>query len=526
MRANSMNSLVTLVKRQYWEYCISPKKNRITGFAFSVISRILIMLSKAIFLKPPIENKINVFLVLLETNDNIIYESINRNQVKSTKYLSQNTLIERENISNILFYYFVRSNKIEFGIKVFKELTATDPDNKNNWRGLLDLPFYINDEKRLNKYFEQYIDFKNNQAISDAIDIENNIYVSEYFTHSIGHLSIIVNYALIMQIENNGNDGSIFISLANAKIANQSILDSIKNTFKNIQYVNEADIKQTYYTKKYENPFVYKIKLNNQWCNWYEVRPLIFKKSGLANLNGLLKIPDKCKDDGLRFMQSFGFSKEDWFVSIHIRERNDGSLRNSKINNYIEAIREITRKGGWVVRLGGNDSIPLPRMKKVIDYSQFSEQSHFLDTYFLAECFFSIQTTSGPANIPILFGKPTIQADCFPIRHTVPCYKDIFIPKLIYSKKLKRILNFSEVFRSGISSSEIHLLMDGLSVVNNSSVEILEACKEMLASLELPTVEDLSLWQIRFNDISRDNNVTIFPKISKYFIESHKHLIE
>ena len=523
-----MNSLVTQVKRHYWEYCCSPKKNGITGLSFSAISRILVMLNKAIFLKSALRNKINLYLVLLEINDNIIYESLKRNYTKSTKYLSLSTLIEREVISNILFHYFMRAKKTEFGIKVFEEFTATDPDNKMNWRGMLDLAYYINDEKRVSKYYKQYIDFKKKQAISDAIDIENNIYLSEYFTCSIGHLSIIVNYALIMQMENNGNSGSIFISLANAKIANQSILDSIKNTFKNIQYVNEEDIKQTYYTKKYENPFAYKIKLNNQWCNWYEVRHLVYKKSGLANLNGLLKIPDKCKDDGLRFMQSFGFSKEDWFVSMHIRERNDGSFRNSKINNYIEAICEITRKGGWVVRIGGNDSIPLPRMKNVIDYSQFSEQSHFLDTYFLAECFFSIQTTSGPANIPVLYGKPTIQADCFPIRHTVQCYKDIFIPKLIYSKKLKRILNFSEVFRSAISSSEISNMTDDddLSVVNNSSVEILEACKEMLTALESNTDESLSPSQIRFNDISRANNVTIFPKISKYFIESHKHLIE
>ena len=147
-----MNSLVSLIKRRYWDYCSSPKKSRITGLAFSKISRILTMLNKVSCLKYVVKSKINLFLVLLETNDNIIYESINRNYVKSTKYISQSTLIERENISEILFYYFIRSNKIEFGIKVFEELATTDPDNKKNWRGLLDLPFYINDEKRVNKY--------------------------------------------------------------------------------------------------------------------------------------------------------------------------------------------------------------------------------------------------------------------------------------------------------------------------------------------------------------------------------------
>ena len=69
-------------------------------------------------------------------------------------------------------------------------------------------------------------------------------------------------------------------------------------------------------------------------------------------------------------------------------------------------------------------------------------------------------------------------------------------------------------------------IRDSLSVVNNLSVEILEACKEMFTALESPTDESLSPSQIRFHDIARENNATIFPKISKYFIESHKHLIE
>lgn len=522
-----MSLLVKLAKKHYWGYCSSTKVNPIIGIAFSFVSRALIIFNNIICSKYTNKSRINLFLIFLEANDHLVLDFLKKNYTKSDKYISLSTLIERENISRVLFHYYMLANRAQYGIKLFEALVATDPSNKMNWRGLLDLPFYIGDEKRVNKYFDQYISFKNKQAISDNIDITNNIYLSEYFTYSIGHLSIIVDYALAMQIGNNLDCGTIFISLANAKIANKSVLNAIISTFKNIQIVDVKDSIQTYYTKKYENPFVYKIKIKGQWCNWYEVRHLIHKDSGLANLNRLMKIPNECKDKGFQFMQSFGFSKGDWFVTIHIRDRNDGSLRNSNTYSYIEAIHEITRKGGWVVRIGGNDSVPLPRIKNVIDYSQIIEQSHFLDTYFLAECLFSIQTTSGPANIPILFGKPTIQANCFPIRHVVPCYKDIFMPKLVYSKKLSRILNFSEVFLSGISSSEIFSLDDGdLSVVDNSSVEILEACKEMLAALDTSSDKFFSPLQARFNDIAMAHNVTILPQISKFFIEQHKHLIQ
>ncbi|KZR90579.1 hypothetical protein MITS9508_00580 [Synechococcus sp. MIT S9508] len=522
-----MYSLVKPIKKYYWGYCLNGKVNPAVGIIVSTVSRSLVILNNAICFKYSIKNRINLYLFFLEVNDHVIFQSLSKNFANSADYLLLSTLIERENISKVLFHYYMLANRAEYGIKLFEALVATDPANKMNWRGLLDLPFYIGDEKRVNKYFDRYIAFKNNQAISDNIDLTNNMYLSEYFTYSIGHLSIIVDYALAMQIDNRSHGGTIFISLAAAKIANKSILDLIVNTFKNIEYVSERDVIQTQHIKKYENPFVYKINFKGQWCNWYEVRPLIHRDSGLASLNRLLKIPIKCKEKGFRFMQSFGFSQEDWFVTIHIRDRNDGSLRNSKTNTYIEAIHQITSKGGWVVRIGGKNSIPLPRIPNVIDYTQIVEQSHFLDTYFLAECLFSIQTTSGPANIPILFGRPTIQANCFPIRHTVPCYKDIFMPKLVYSKRLNRTLNFSEVFLSSISSTEISSLADDddLSVVDNSSLEILEACNEMLAALDSSSLETLTPLQARFNDIAIDHDVTIFPKISKFFIEQHKHLI-
>ena len=222
-------------------------------------------------------------------------------------------------------------------------------------RGLIDLSYYINDQERVTKYFGQFIDFKNKQALSDNVDLDKNLFMSDYYTYSIGHLSFIAEAALIMEITDCGSTGSIFLGLTNAEISNQSILDSITNRFKNIHYVNESDVNQFLYTKKYENPFEFRKKYNNEWLNVFSVRDIIYKDSGLATLNGLLTLPDRCEKDGFLFMQSFGFTADYWFVSIHIRERNDGSLRNSKIKLYIQAIREITRRGGWVVRIGGNN---------------------------------------------------------------------------------------------------------------------------------------------------------------------------
>ena len=90
---------------------------------------------------------------------------------------------------------------------------------------------------------------------------------------------------------------------------------------------------------------------------------------------------------------------DDWFVCIHIREREDGSFRNSKIKLYIDAIHEITRRGGWVVRIGNNHSIPLPNMERVIDYSQIKTSHTFLILSFWP----SVYSPSKPHLVHLVF---------------------------------------------------------------------------------------------------------------------------
>ena len=94
----------------------------------------------------------------------------------------------------------MKANKFALGINVFEGLASTDPENIKNWRGLIDLPYYINDHNAVDKYFSQYMVFRNKQAISDNINIEDHLYFSDYYTYSIGHLSFIAESALVMSL--------------------------------------------------------------------------------------------------------------------------------------------------------------------------------------------------------------------------------------------------------------------------------------------------------------------------------------
>jgi hypothetical protein len=66
------------------------------------------------------------------------------------------------------------------------------------------------------------------------------------------------------------------------------------------------------------------------------------------------------------------------------------SIRNSQIANFIPAIQEITRRGGWVVRI-------------------------ILDVFLLSQPKWVIANNSGPAWVAATFGTPLVLADGAPI---------------------------------------------------------------------------------------------------------------
>eukprot|EP01043_Picozoa_sp_COSAG02_P099122 COSAG02_NODE_35245_length_471_cov_1.088710_1_plen_83_part_01 len=65
------------------------------------------------------------------------------------------------------------------------------------------------------------------------------------------------------------------------------------------------------------------------------------------------------------------------YVCLHTRDAShyaevDGTgqtHRNSPIETYLDAIRAVTDKGGWVIKLGGPNSPRLPSLDRTIDYA-------------------------------------------------------------------------------------------------------------------------------------------------------------
>ncbi len=185
-----------------------------------------------------------------------------------------------------------------------------------------------------------------------------------------------------------------------------------------------------------------------------------------------------------------GIPEGAWFVGLHVRERgfyNDKeeyTCRNGTIANYLPAIKEITSRGGWVVRLGDKSMTPLPPMERVIDYPHTKQKSDLMDMYWLSECRFYIGMSSGILDTAWLFQRPMVLTNMTNMTFVYPRKPgDRGIAKHVYSKKLGRFLSVKELFED-FDSQHFHVLGDDYEQVENSPEELRDVVLEFMEGLD------------------------------------------
>ena len=116
-------------------------------------------------------------------------------------------------------------------------------------------------------------------------------------------------------------------------------------------------------------------------------------------------------------IREMGIPKGAWYVCVYARdggfyssknykEGTNKKIRNSNIKNYIKAIKLITDRGGWVIRMGDRNMQPLSKIKNVIDYPFSEFKSDLMDLYLIKNCSFFICNHSGITGAAIKFEKP------------------------------------------------------------------------------------------------------------------------
>jgi putative glycosyltransferase (TIGR04372 family) len=150
----------------------------------------------------------------------------------------------------------------------------------------------------------------------------------------------------------------------------------------------------------------------------------------------LLKLAPDIVTRGWDALAKVGVPGDAWFVSLHVRSpgfhahhRDLHYVLNSDISDYLPAIREITDRGGWVIRMGDPSMPALPELPNVFDYCHSEIRCDWLDVFLSANCRFFIGTPSGVCYAPQAYGVPCVLANWWPPTQRPWHPGDIFVPK-------------------------------------------------------------------------------------------------
>tara|TARA_B100000427_G_C15493466_1_gene588719 strand:- start:36 stop:1409 length:1374 start_codon:yes stop_codon:yes gene_type:complete len=177
-----------------------------------------------------------------------------------------------------------------------------------------------------------------------------------------------------------------------------------------------------------------------------------------------------------------GIPLSDWFVCLHVSENDTTTVRNASIENYIKGIKAITKRGGWVVRLGSPSMKSLPIMEKVIDYGHSIHKSPSMDLYLISECEFFIGLASGPTFVAALFDKPQVQVNMTDYTLGLPLKKgSLGIMKHVFSRTQNRFLSIREVLNEPFAVTAFdESISDEYIFVENSDEEIYNLIEEFM----------------------------------------------
>jgi putative glycosyltransferase (TIGR04372 family) len=186
------------------------------------------------------------------------------------------------------------------------------------------------------------------------------------------------------------------------------------------------------------------------------------------------------------YLRKKGLKEQDWYVTLHLRDAKYEGFRNSgNFENYIPAIERIIEEGGWVIRVGSQDTPPIPLLHpRFIDYANNGDRTDRLDICLLGKSRFHFGTSSGVSEIPPLFGKGVLRVNAGRIGSNWIKWNSIEVPRILVSRKNDLVIEkFSEQLNFGWldvdhapeSRPELHLR-------DASKDEISAAVDEMLHS--------------------------------------------
>jgi putative glycosyltransferase (TIGR04372 family) len=263
---------------------------------------------------------------------------------------------------------------------------------------------------------------------------------------------------------------------------------------KYIDYIeNDESIAKLEPLKEFlKEDLAFQITLNETPVYIEHAKSVVQKEWEKRNNKPLFELSEEDKDFGWSQLAKYGIKRGSRFVSLHVRDSGykSGShlvkdpydeYRNADVSTYQLAIDSLIDKGTWVIRVGDPNMKPIKEQDRVLDYAKSTIRSNRMDIFLFSQCFYFVGVSSGPVLNPILFGVPVVMTNFIPLSARPHASNCLFIPKLLFSNKLSRILTFEEILGSNLGSiyTAHGYESEGIQIIDNTDEEIKDVVNEM-----------------------------------------------
>ena len=206
----------------------------------------------------------------------------------------------------------------------------------------------------------------------------------------------------------------------------------------------------------------------------------------------ILSLKPNHVEEGTRNLERLGVPRDAWWVALHVREAASlgtylATHRDADINSYFDAARLIVSRGGWVIRVGDPKMSRIPELRGVIDYVHSDVYADWMDIFVMGNCRFFLGANSGPVYLPTVFGRPAAVANVTPLDNGPLSHHDLFIPKLLWSRREGRHITFREGFSSiAIRRAYRDRVFEqhGVELIDSTPDQITALTQEMLDRLD------------------------------------------
>jgi putative glycosyltransferase (TIGR04372 family) len=331
-------------------------------------------------------------------------------------------------------------------------------------------------------------------ACNPAFDRKKRVRLLPYeWVIQFGHIGLLDSYIKMARLGMYPDANYVVLAPEN-KISNREYLDYWSQYF---IIVHDEDLVADlfpYQRKIGDNFMAYPGdgRIAEPWTRAAARAQIAWAKQGRARL---LSISASDAQKGRDVLAALGVPADAWYVGLHVREgsyygESSGGMsthRNAQIEDYFPAIKAITDRGGYVVRLGDSSMRPLPEMPRVLDYALSVQKSPQADIFFCATSRFIIGTTSGLTTAALSFGTPMLLVNCISNDWQLWSADTDFIVKPVWNFRERRFLSFSETYSQPVQGYLINahvMRRNGLEAIPNTPPEIEGAVLYKMARLD------------------------------------------